>query len=247
MVSGEKKLFVCVSCTSPAKALVKRTDGNFIKLLECPSCGALVDSYVECERSIIFMDMILQDITVYRHVLYNADNFASQFYIKLAVSLMLSEGYVRWSNLAQNLATGNGIMNNEVYMYIMCFMAFVELGIFGMVILGYSYVKHSRKKKLPVLNAVLLGQCGRLANLAAIIWYPGSSTTFQVLMLVFVFVSSVQSTRAALHLGKIESLLLLTVAFSSSMYSCHKLQPILLDSYHSYLNSHVYTKHPFVL
>lgn len=38
---------------------------------------------------------------------------------------MLSEGYVRWSNLAQNLATGNGIMNNEVYMYIMCFMAFV--------------------------------------------------------------------------------------------------------------------------
>ncbi|XP_042886241.1 protein ARV1-like [Penaeus japonicus] len=246
MSAREEEEFLCVSCTSPAKALVKKTDGNFIKLLECPSCGALVDRYVECERSIVFMDMILQDITVYRHILFNADNFASQFYIKLAVSLMLSEGYVRWNNLAQNLGAGNGIMNNEVYMYIMCFMAFVELGMFGLVILGYSCLKHSCPKKLPVFNAVLLGQCGRLANLAAIIWYPGSSITFQVLMLVFVFVSSVQSTRAALCLGKIESFLLMTVAFSSSMISCHKLQPILLDSYHSYVRSHMYTKQQFV-
>lgn len=47
--------------------------------LQQPSCGQTVDHYVECEKSIIFMDMLLQDIAVYRHILFNADNFVSIF------------------------------------------------------------------------------------------------------------------------------------------------------------------------
>lgn len=45
-----------------------------------------------------------------------------QFYVKLAVSLLLSEGYVRWSTLNHTFAPAAGIKDNEVYLYIMCLL-----------------------------------------------------------------------------------------------------------------------------
>lgn len=123
-MATEERKYLCIHCVTPAKALFKKSDGDFIKLYECVSdvktckpisykkhkcsflcllwkslhtsvflphghwdfdtlflqqsaCGKIVDRYVECEKSIIFMDMLLQEITVYRHILFNADNFVS--------------------------------------------------------------------------------------------------------------------------------------------------------------------------
>ncbi|XP_045582060.1 protein ARV1 isoform X2 [Procambarus clarkii] len=226
--------YLCISCLAPAPAILKTTDGTFIKLLECSSCGKIIDRYVECEKSIIFMDMMLQEITVYRHILYNANNFTAQFYMKLAVSLVLSEGYVRWTNFAQSLPPGNGIQNNEVYLYIMCTLTTIEIGIFGLVIALYSWLRLSYRW-LPLYNGLLLGQCGRLANIAAIIWYHGSSVCFQVLMLAFILISSIQSTRAALHIGRVECTVLVLTAFTSSLYASRTLQPLMITTYQQYL------------
>ncbi|XP_071552943.1 protein ARV1 [Panulirus ornatus] len=230
MAAGVKLPYLCISCLTPCKALFKKTEGDFIKLLECSSCGQTVDRYVECEKSIIFMDMMLQEIAAYRHILYNANNFTPQFYMKLAVSLVLSEGYVRWTNFAQGLSAGNGIRNNETYLYIMCILTAIEIGVFGTIITIYSWVKFPNRTSPPTYNALLLGQCGRLANIAAIIWYHGSSIIFQGLMLAFIFISSIQSTRAALHIGRTECATLITVAFIISMYSSNALQPLLIGN-----------------
>ncbi|KAK3885245.1 hypothetical protein Pcinc_010519 [Petrolisthes cinctipes] len=230
MATNERK-YLCIHCVKPAKALFKKSDGDFIKLYECLTCGKTVDRYVECEKSIIFMDMLLQEITVYRHILFNADNFTSQFYIKLAVSLILSEGYVRWSSISHHLSPDNGITNNEIYLYIMCLLTTIEIGVFAIVITGYSWIKFPSGPRPPIYVGLLLGQCGRLANIAAIVWYSGSSLTFQALMLVFTFISSIQSNRAALHAGKLESFFLVTSASSASLASFYLLQPLLLQKY----------------
>ncbi|XP_050734068.1 protein ARV1-like [Eriocheir sinensis] len=226
---------VCLSCLTHTKSLFKKSDGDFIKLLDCPSCGQTVDHYVECEKSIIFMDMLLQDIAVYRHILFNADNFAPQFYMKLAVSLLLSEGYIRWTNITHNLGPEAGIKDNEVYLYIMCFLTAVEIGIFGAVIILYSGIKFHHKIQLrPLYNGLLLGQYGRLANVAAIIWYQGSGLIFQAFVLVFVIISSIQSTRAALNIGRCESSLLVITATLISVSSSYILQPLLINMYESF-------------
>ncbi|XP_053645358.1 protein ARV1 isoform X3 [Cherax quadricarinatus] len=227
-VGPSSATYRCISCLAPAPAILKTTDGTFIKLLECCACGQIIDRYVECEKSIIFMDMMLQEITVYRHILYNADNFTPQFYMKLAVSLVLSEGYIRWTNFAHNLSAGNGIKNNEVYLYIMCLLTAIEIGIFGIIITVYSWIKLSYRTWSSIYNGLLLGQCGRLANIAAIIWYQGSSITFQGLVLIFIFISSIQSTRAALRIGKAESTLLVFTAFICSLYLSYILQPLII-------------------
>lgn len=35
-------------------------------------CGSVVDKYVECDNMLIFLDLMLQKIPAYRHVLYNS-------------------------------------------------------------------------------------------------------------------------------------------------------------------------------
>ncbi|XP_045128104.1 protein ARV1-like isoform X1 [Portunus trituberculatus] len=225
----------CITCLTPAKALFKKSDGDFIKLLECPSCGQTVDRYVECEKSIIFMDMLLQDIAVYRHILFNADNFEPQFYVKLAVSLLLSEGYVRWSTLTHTFAPAAGIKDNEVYLYIMCLLTAVEFGIFGAIILLYSWIKfHDRIELSSLYNGLLLGQYGRLANVAAIIWYQSPSLIFQSLVLVFIIISTIQSTRGAINTGRCESSFLVITATAISTSSSYIFQLYLIDMYKKY-------------
>lgn len=58
---------------------------NNIYLITCESkvfnlqkkCGKVVDHYVECERSIIITDVLLQEASAYKHVLYNASDYVS--------------------------------------------------------------------------------------------------------------------------------------------------------------------------
>ncbi|KAG0716144.1 Protein ARV1 [Chionoecetes opilio] len=225
----------CISCLTPAKALFKKSDGDFIRLLDCASCGQPVDRYVECERSIIFMDMLLQDIAVYRHILFNADNFTPQFYMKLGVALLLSEGYVRWSSLSHAFSPTTGIKDNEVYLYIMCLLTAIEIGIFGAIIVLYFWMRsHNRSPLSPLYNGLLLGQYGRLANVAAIIWYQAPSLVFQALVHVFIIISSIQSTRAALNAGKRESSVVVVMAAVISTSSSYILQTPLIKMYESY-------------
>ncbi|XP_064079074.1 protein ARV1-like [Macrobrachium nipponense] len=234
MTAAKGKEYICINCTSVTRAIYKKSDGNFIKLLDCDICGQPVDRYVECEKSIIFMDLVLQDMAAYRHILFNADDFTPQFYTKLALSLMLSEAYVRWVDFAENLSVGNGIRNNEVYLYIMCLVAASEIGMFGIIIWLYSTLKYWNKGSIQIYNACLLGQCGRLANIAAIIWYQSSSLIFQVLMLAFVLVSSIQSIRAALNIGRVESCLIITTAFVIGYSAARILEPLLINTYQYY-------------
>ncbi|KAK7017976.1 sterol homeostasis protein [Halocaridina rubra] len=234
MAEAENKEYVCINCASKAKAIYKRSDGNFIKLLDCLKCGQPVDRYVECEKSIIFMDMVLQDISAYRHILFNADNFTPQFYLKLAISLVLSEAYIRWTYFAEIQSIKTGIKNNEAYLYMMCLVAAVELGLFGLIIYMYSFIALWCSQGLLIYNACLLGQCGRLANIPAMIWYETSSLIFQLLKLAFVIVSSIQSIRVALHIGILESVILIAIASVASYSSTLILQPLLIEAYQSY-------------
>ncbi|VVA89701.1 unnamed protein product [Arabis nemorensis] len=64
----------CVGCGFRVKSLfIQYSPGN-IRLMKCGNCKEVADEYIECERMIIFIDLILHRPKVYRHVLYNAIN-----------------------------------------------------------------------------------------------------------------------------------------------------------------------------
>ncbi|CAA0152649.1 unnamed protein product [Arabidopsis thaliana] len=67
----------CVGCGFRVKSLfIQYSPGN-IRLMKCGNCKEVADEYIECERMIIFIDLILHRPKVYRHVLYNAINPAT--------------------------------------------------------------------------------------------------------------------------------------------------------------------------
>jgi len=222
------KEFICITCTEPTREIYRRTYGNFIKLQECVSCGTDVDPYVECEKSIVLMDLVMNKIAVYRHILFNAENFSAQFYMKLAVALVLSEGYIRWISLTETKAFIGGIKNNEYYLYILCILAAIEFGVFGFIIKIYSLLKRSDRLRSSVYQATLLGQSGKLANIAAIVWETSTNIAFQVLLAIFILISSIQSIRAALQIGHLESSFIVVLALACSVFASHSMQFVLL-------------------
>ncbi|CAF1923430.1 unnamed protein product [Brassica oleracea] len=64
----------CVGCGLRVKSLfIQYSPGN-IRLMKCGNCKEVADEYIECERMIIFIDLVLHRPKVYRHVLYNEIN-----------------------------------------------------------------------------------------------------------------------------------------------------------------------------
>ncbi|XP_066964302.1 uncharacterized protein [Macrobrachium rosenbergii] len=112
---------------------------------------------------------------------------------------------------------------------------------FGIIIWLYSTLKSWSKGSIQIYNACLLGQCGRLANIAAIIWYQSSSLIFQVLMLSdlsFLFPSIIQYKSfllsAALNIGRVESCFIITTAFVIGYSAASILEPLLINTYQYY-------------
>ncbi|KAL0700498.1 hypothetical protein Bca4012_056620 [Brassica carinata] len=64
----------CVGCGFRVKSLfIQYSPGN-IRLMKCGNCKEVADEYIECERMIIFIDLVLHRPKVYRHVLFNEIN-----------------------------------------------------------------------------------------------------------------------------------------------------------------------------
>ncbi|XP_057997220.1 protein ARV 1 isoform X2 [Hevea brasiliensis] len=64
----------CVECGFGIKTLfVQYSPGN-IRLMKCENCKAVADEYIECERMIILIDLILHKPKAYRHLLHNVLN-----------------------------------------------------------------------------------------------------------------------------------------------------------------------------
>ncbi|KNE58118.1 hypothetical protein AMAG_04936 [Allomyces macrogynus ATCC 38327] len=71
-------MFRCIQCGTPAQRLyITYSKGN-LQLEQCVSCGAFVDSYVECDSVLVAIDMLLHKPQVYRHVLFNRRGRAGQ-------------------------------------------------------------------------------------------------------------------------------------------------------------------------
>lgn len=79
---------VCIECFRSIKSIFKIYSDGFKDLSECvrlennlilrkkliylqPRCHGVVDLYVECEPSVIIIDLILFKEKAYRHILFN--------------------------------------------------------------------------------------------------------------------------------------------------------------------------------
>jgi len=84
----------CITCGFPAPQVYKTyANGNLVKLLNCKSCGELIDKYVEYDTIIVIINLILLNSSAYRHVLLN---HAFEGFWKLGVVSLFVEAYCFW-------------------------------------------------------------------------------------------------------------------------------------------------------
>lgn len=72
MKDGTHAIMICTHCCHPVKSLYVAYSNNHIKLTDCPSCQNVVDSYVEYDNVLLFIDLLLLKPEAYRHLVFNS-------------------------------------------------------------------------------------------------------------------------------------------------------------------------------
>lgn len=65
---------ICVECASPVNTLYTYYSKDNIHATKCSHCGHFADKYIECDRILTFIDLLLLRKAAIRHVVFNASN-----------------------------------------------------------------------------------------------------------------------------------------------------------------------------
>ncbi|AOA64395.1 Glycosylphosphatidylinositol intermediates transport to ER [Komagataella phaffii CBS 7435] len=100
---------ICIECCQPVDNLYFQSKNGYIKLTICSKCNQVVDKYVEFDKVVLFIDLLLLRPNAYRHLMYNSliptqnqdeKHFQPQIYtrvFRIWMLLLLFEVYVNWA------------------------------------------------------------------------------------------------------------------------------------------------------
>ena len=110
-----------VSKKRPSKPLTELYDeelfakSKILKLVECPVCGEVADKYVEHDGVLVLIDLLLQSVPAYRHVLFNGEAYRGLIR-KMALLAVICDGYISWASLPDS----GEFFEQEYLFYVMC-------------------------------------------------------------------------------------------------------------------------------
>jgi len=171
-----KKMKYCTNCgvqlldknNQPAFELYDEElhkKSNILKVMSCSKCGQVADKYIECDRVLLLIDLILMNKQAYRHVLFNGGY--QSLIIRMALLTLICDAYISW---AQSAEAGE-FFEKEYEFYVMCLKLFIALSTFLLLVL-IPCLRASQCSKLAL--GLLLSYCSRFCNLIALLWAPKS-------------------------------------------------------------------------
>lgn len=63
---------ICIECTAPTDGLYIEYSNKYVQLTECRKCHCEVDTYIEVDNILLFIDLLLLRPGAYRHLVYNS-------------------------------------------------------------------------------------------------------------------------------------------------------------------------------
>lgn len=141
---------------------------NILKLMSCAKCGQVADKYIECDGTLLLIDLTLQSKEAYRHVLFNGGY--TSLIVRMALLTLICDGYIQW---AQSAEAGE-FFEQEFEFYMKCLKSFVAL----MAYLGTLSLPcllrccPSKPNCFKLVLGLLLSYCSRFCNLIALLWAP---------------------------------------------------------------------------
>ncbi|KAG7813472.1 hypothetical protein KL921_001018 [Ogataea angusta] len=114
---------ICVECSTPIQTLYEKYKGDHIRLTICSNCHKVADRYIEFDKVLLFIDLMLLKPQAYRHTIYNQSlNYGADSadgkgdlqshkrtffqrhgpFLRLLVLMLLFEVYLTWAYEEKN-------------------------------------------------------------------------------------------------------------------------------------------------
>ncbi|PVU93971.1 hypothetical protein BB561_002906 [Smittium simulii] len=181
----KSKKYVCIECGNPVYSLYTQYSKENIRLTQCDKCHNFVDRYVEHDLIIIFIDIILYNPQVYRHLLINKENFRTRVLeknvIKIMTLLIMFNVYISWYRLEEAGKIRNqenmffGYQMHFFYQYLcILFLSIIEFCVYiGGIVAALIIVQRSVKladKWANIATAIVVSSFGRTMMVFLVIW-----------------------------------------------------------------------------
>ncbi|ODV97937.1 hypothetical protein PACTADRAFT_427 [Pachysolen tannophilus NRRL Y-2460] len=114
---------ICIECSKATNSLYHKYSSTNLRLTRCSNCNKISDKYVEYDKVLLFIDLILLKPQAYKHLVYNTNLInttviAKQNYkaiIRILILINLFEVYLNWAYEEINFSESNNaiILNND--------------------------------------------------------------------------------------------------------------------------------------
>ena len=210
---------MCINCCAPVQDLYNGQASN-IRLARCPKCEKICDKYIEYEQPLIFLDVALQRLEAYRHLLFNSPAFQSSplwLFVLLAASaagrtvLSFFESFV-WQNNGGDGSASAYIVNRPlpapavswlVWAYVKQLLwLLLRWAIQSRCALRVASASSGRMRQVSfrqLVHALSMSSYGYTAYLLMMAWDYDSR--IHVVVSIFVFISNAVAMHAAIECG----------------------------------------------
>ncbi|KAF1764337.1 hypothetical protein GCK72_004284 [Caenorhabditis remanei] len=191
--SKEREEYACVNCQEVSTTIYRKYSEGVIRLTECEKCGEVVDKYIEQDVVLVVIDLMLQYVQAYRHLLLNVKIQRPE---RLFVIFWLSHAAEVWIRDKSSSETQQ-VADQEWMFYRCLLLSAAEICSYLCVILLYSLWKNEKNGTnfKHLIGSTLLGYYGNVAVVISFIFCLSHRLSYQIVMQIFLLVSHVQVQR----------------------------------------------------
>ncbi|KAK6737349.1 hypothetical protein RB195_019820 [Necator americanus] len=200
----------------PSSSLYQIYSEGVIRLSDCKSCGAVVDKYVEYDTMLVIIDLIIHNISAYRHLIYN---MKIQNQLRVAVIFLFCDAYDKWIS---GRAGVYNIYDLEWIFYKSLLQSTLEMCTYVAVIIFCEILVHSfcLDRIELISRGTIIGYYGNVAVVLSIIFRLSKEFSYRSVTQLFIFVSHIQVQRTLFpDLSLVTNCVVVAIGVALSMLS----------------------------
>ncbi|MFH4973514.1 hypothetical protein AB6A40_000223 [Gnathostoma spinigerum] len=187
----DEQCYVCVNCATPSTSLYQQYGEDVIRLTQCKKCGNLVDKYIEYDNVLVIIDIILQYIGAYRHLLVNTK--CEQYY-RIGVIFVMCDAYYKWIERRSKCGFEK-IYDLEWKFYECLVQSIVELFLYIAVVAVFASQTERICRFRRIIEASVAGSYGNVFIVLSIVWQLHTTFSYRALTEFFNLISHIQVQR----------------------------------------------------
>ncbi|CAI2337229.1 unnamed protein product [Caenorhabditis sp. 36 PRJEB53466] len=226
VIAKEKEEFACINCQEISTSLYRKYAEGVIRLTECDKCGEVVDKYIEYDVVLVVIDLMLQYVQAYRHLLLNVRIQRPE---RLFVIFWLSHAAEVW--IRERSSEDSTVLAEQEWIFYRCLLlSALEIYSFVTIIFIYAFWKGKRSGFRHLVGSTLLGYYGKKKRLISFVFCLSHRISYQIVMQIFLLASHYQVQRVLFpKVSSTDNIFVVLIAKTFSTYAGSYLTSLILE------------------